>query len=279
MDLEVEYNNRARVPEHPQIIAGWVADAEAYRSRGDCELDIRYGDGERCTLDLFHSANGHADASLALFIHGGYWQAMDGKTFSSLARGLNGHGLSVAIPSYDLCPNVALSDIVEEMRQCCGFLWKRLEKPITVFGHSAGGHLTAAMVTTDWPAFDASLPPDLCVRGYAISGLFELEPLVETSINTALGLDKETARSLSPLTWATANATHLTAAVGGLESSEFLRQSKTVCEAWRGLGVETAYREIDGKDHFTVISDLADPDSTMVREIVSLARRGTPKGP
>ena len=279
MDLEVEYNNRARVPEHPQIIAGWVSDAETYRDSADCELDLRYGDGERCTLDLFHPASGHADVPLALFIHGGYWQAMDGKTFSSLARGLNGHGVSVAIPSYDLCPDVSIGDIVDEMRRCCAFLWQRLQKPITVFGHSAGGHLTAAMVATDWAGFDASLPPDLCVCGYAISGLFELAPLVETSINGALGLDVETAGVLSPLTWPVARATHLTAAVGGLESSEFLRQSKKVCEVWRGRGVETAYREIDGKDHFTVISDLADPDSAMVREIVSLTHRGTPKGP
>lgn len=279
MDLEAEYNNRARVPEHPEIIAGWTADAENYRGAAECELDLRYGEGARCTLDLFHPAHGHADAPVALFIHGGYWQAMDAKTFSGLARGLNGHGISVAMPSYDLCPDVGVGDIAEQMRQCCAFLWQRLQKPLTVFGHSAGGHLTAAMVATDWPAYDASLPQDLCVRGYAISGLFELAPLVGTSLNTALGLDAESAGTLSPLNQPVAHATHLTAAVGGRESSEFLRQSKTVCDVWRRHGVETAYREIDGKDHFTVISDLADPDSAMVREIVALTRRGTPKGP
>ena len=279
MDLEVEYNNRARVSEHPEIIAGWVADAEAYRGNANCELDLHYGDGARCTLDLFHPANGRDDAPLALFIHGGYWQAMDGKTFSSLARGLNGHGISVAIPSYDLCPDVTVGDIVEEIRTCCAFLWKRHQKPLTVFGHSAGGHLTAAMVTTDWPAVEATLPQDLCTRGYAISGLFELAPLVDTSINTALGLDAETANALSPLHLPVGRAAHLTAAVGGQESPEFLRQSKTVCEVWRRNGVETAYREMDGKDHFTVISDLADPDSAMVLEITALARVGVPRGP
>ncbi len=279
VDYEVEYNNRARVPEHPDIIAGWVRDAAAYRELAECELDLRYDKGARCTLDLFYPANGHDDAPLALFIHGGYWQAMDGKTFSSLARGLNRHGISVAIPTYDLCPDVTVGDIVDEMRACCVWLWKRHERPLTVFGHSAGGHLTAAMVATDWPAIDASLPQNLCVRGYAISGLFELAPLVETSINGALSLDTTAAQNLSPLTWPVAHATHLTAAVGGLESPEFLRQSKTVCETWRRHGVETAYREMDGKDHFTVISDLADPDSTMVREIVELARREVLKGP
>ena len=279
MDFEVEYNNRARVPEHPEIIAGWTRDAAAYRELARCELDLRYADGARCMLDLFHPASGNDDAPLAVFIHGGYWQAMDGKTFSSLARGLNEHGISVAMPTYDLCPDVTVGDIVDEIRTCCGWLWRRHGKHLTVFGHSAGGHLTAAMVATDWRAADASLPSDLSVRGYAISGVFELAPLVETSLNDALGLDPEKAGELSPIGWPVAQATHLTAAVGGLESSEFVRQSKDMCKAWRGQGVETAYREIDGKDHFTVISDLADPDSAMVREIVSLVRREVPKGP
>ena len=32
MDLEAEYNNRARVPEHPAIIEGWQRDAAAFEA-------------------------------------------------------------------------------------------------------------------------------------------------------------------------------------------------------------------------------------------------------
>lgn len=279
MDYEAEYNNRARVPEHPEIIAGWSEDAAAYRKASVCELDLAYGASERTMLDLFHPAHGHHDAPMAVFIHGGYWQALDRKTFSAVARGLNAHGISVAVPSYDLCPQVGIGDIDEEMRQCCAWLWRRHGRHLTMLGHSAGGHLTAAMIATDWRNRDAALPPDLCTRGYAISGLFELAPLIGTSINDALGLDEASAREMSPLAWPVNHASHLTAAVGRLESSEFHRQARAVCDAWRKHGVETAYREIDGADHFTVLAGLTDADSIMVREIVELVRRDVPKGP
>lgn len=279
MDLEAEYNNRARVPEHPEIIARWVEDSRRYREGGHCELALSYGDTERSVVDLFHPATGAEEAPLAVFIHGGYWQAMDGQTFSCMARGLNEHGITVAVPTYDLCPNVTIAQIVEQVRACLAWLWQRTGRSITALGHSAGGHLTAAMVATDWPRYDRSLPPDLCVRGYAISGVFDLEPLIPTSLNTALRLDEHSARDQSPRHWAVHKAAHLTAAVGGNESSEFLRQSKDMSAAWRAAGVDTAYRELDGEDHFTVIDGLTDPESAMVRELVSMVHMDAPKGP
>lgn len=279
MDYEVEYNNRARVPEHPDIIAGWQRDAGDYRAQADCELDLAYGDSARNVLDMFHAKSGDDDTPLAVFVHGGYWQAMDGKTFSTMARGLNRHGISVAVPSYDLCPEVTVAEIVGQIRRACIWLWRRYGKPMTVYGHSAGGQLTAAMVATDWRAEDTALPDALCRRGYAISGVFDLVPLITTSLNGALGLNEASARDVSPLHWQPPQGAHLVAAVGGEESNEFLRQSKTVCETWGALGVRTAYREIDGADHFTVINDLADPDSVMVREITAMARADVLKGP
>lgn len=279
VDFEAEYNNRARVPEHLDIIAEWTRQADAYRQVAKCELDLAYGETGRTAVDVFHARSGPDDAPLALFIHGGYWQAMDRKIFSAMAKGLNSHGISVAVPSYDLCPSVTIGDIIGQMRACCAWLWERYNKPMTAFGHSAGGHLTAAMVATDWPAQDPSLPTDLCNRGYAISGVFELEPLVPTSLNKALGLDAKTAKQWSPRNWPTGSASRLTAAVGGIESDEFLRQSKDICAAWRDHGVTTAYREIDGKDHFTVLSGLTDPESTMIRDLVALVQKDAPKGP
>ena len=99
VDYEVEYNNRARVPENPLIIAGWAKDAAAYRER-HAPRSIRYGPGARNTTDVFPDDN---QGPIVVFIHGGYWQALDGSFFSHLAGGLNAHGISVAIPGYDLC--------------------------------------------------------------------------------------------------------------------------------------------------------------------------------
>lgn len=268
MDLEAEYNNRARVPEHVEIIAGWQNDAAAYRESAQCELDFAYGASERTKLDIFH-ADGE-DPPMAMFIHGGYWQALDRKVFSHLAHGLNVHGVSVAMPSYDLCPDVTIGDIVDQMRQCCGWLWGQYSKPLTVVGHSAGGHLTAAMMATDWGGVDGALPANLVPTGYAVSGVFDLVPLVETSLNNALGLTEESAHAMSPLYWQPPAGGRLVAAVGALESSEFLRQSQIICDAWNVQGIMTTYREIENTNHFTVISDLADAGSQMVLDIVEL---------
>jgi len=178
IDYEAEYNNRARVPEHPGVMAAWVKDSAAYREKHPPRV-LRYGPGDRHRIDLFA---GHSDGPLVVFIHGGYWQALDGSSFSHCARGLNAHGISVAVPTYDLCPAVAVGDIVTQMRMAAREL-ANLGQPLVVSGHSAGGHLAACMLATDWAAFDASLPKNLVSAAYTISGLFDLPPLVGTSIN------------------------------------------------------------------------------------------------
>src|SRR6202044_2064438 len=106
VDYEVEYNNRARVPENPALMAGWSRDAEAYREAYQGRWHaISYGPGARPTIDFF---SGDGLGPIVVFIHGGYWQALDGSSFSHMARGLNAHGIDVAIPSYDLCPQVSI---------------------------------------------------------------------------------------------------------------------------------------------------------------------------
>jgi arylformamidase len=268
VDYEVEYNNRARVPEHPALIAGWARDAAAYRER-KAPRSIPYGPGTRHTIDFFP---GDDNAPIVVFIHGGYWQALDGSFFSHLAAGLNTHGIGVAIPGYDLCPNVTVDDIIGQMRMMTREL-ARLGQSLVVSGHSAGGHLAACMLATDWPAFDASLPQDLVVAAYAISGLFDLGPLVETSINHALHLDRATARAASPLFWKAPVHGSLDAVVGENESAEYFRQSKSIVDSWGATGLATRFGTIPAANHFTAIAPLADPQSPMVRRLTELAGR------
>jgi arylformamidase len=146
VDYEAEYNNRARVPEHPQIFAAWARDAAAYRDEAAgerrAELGLPYGATTRQTIDLFAPAGGAA-APLALFIHCGYWRSLEPALFSHVARGLNGHGVAVAVAGYDLCPQARIADIIGQTRQACLYLWRRFGRRITVCGHSAGGHLAA----------------------------------------------------------------------------------------------------------------------------------------
>ena len=268
VDYEAEYNNRARVPESPSIMAGWAKDAAAYRQRHAPRV-IAYGPGARNSIDLFP---GNGEGPVVVFIHGGYWQALDGSFFSHLAGGLNAHGVSVAIPSYDLCPAVTVDEIIRQMRVATREL-TRLGRSLVVSGHSAGGHLAACMLATDWQAYDASLPGDPVIAAYAISGLFDLGPLVGTSINKALQLDDATARTASPLFWKAPARGSLDAVVGENESAEYFRQSRTIVEHWGAAGIATRFGVVAGVNHFTAIAPLADPGSPMTLRLKELAAR------
>ena len=271
VDHEAEYNNRARVPENTALMAGWARDAAAYRER-HAPRAIAYGPGVRNTIDFFPGDffPGDHQGPLVVFIHGGYWQALDGSSFSHCARGLNAHGISVAIPTYDLCPHVTIEAIIQQMRAAAREL-ARLGRPLVISGHSAGGHLAACMLATDWPAYDASLPKDLVIAACAISGLFDLTPLIKTSINKALRLDEPAAKVASPLFWKPPVGRHLDAVVGGKESAEYFRQSRTMVEQWGAAGATTRFGVVPDANHFTAIAPLADPNSAMVQRLKQLA--------
>jgi acetyl esterase/lipase len=266
LDLEAEYNNRARVPDHPAHIAGWQRDAAAYRETARCEMDLAYGPGERHRLDLFHPRGRDAGGPVVMFIHGGYWQAFDKSSSSHLARGANERGLTVAIPSYTLAPAATLADIIVEMETAADYIMQHTGRPLVVTGHSAGGHLAACLMAR-------AASPQRPVRvAMPISGLFDLPPLVPISINRALGLTVEEAHRLSPLEWTPPENGRLVAVVGGIESSEFLRQSRAIVERWGQAGVATHYHEVPGAHHFDVIAGLVDPADPLVDILVDLSR-------
>jgi arylformamidase len=271
LDYEAEYNNRRRVPDNAEYAARWQAASAAYRQTARADLDVAYGPGDRRRYDLFPS--GRRDAPLVVYIHGGYWQRGDRKDYSFLGQALNARGLDVALPSYSLCPAVSVMDIVRELRMCLAALWKVTGKHPLVTGHSAGGHLTAAMLASDWSKV-ADVPPDLVRAGVAISGVFDLAPLIGTSINDLVHLDVETARAASPLLWpAPPKGRTLVAAVGGSESSEFLRQARDMARAWTSAGLEANALVVPGTNHFSVVDELTKPDSALSITVATLAKR------
>ena len=273
IDYETEYDNRGRVPEHPEIFARWAREAAAYRAAArDAEFALAYGLSPRQTLDLFPAKDNDEMTPLALFIHGGWWRSLEPAMFSQVAAGPNARGLTVAVAGYDFCPQVSIATIIEQMRAACLWLWRKYRKRIFVYGHSAGGHLAACLLAQDWKAFAADAPADLVPAAYAISGVYDLSPLVHVSQNSDLRLDDAEARRVSPLHWKVPAGRTLDAVVGSLESSEFLRQSKIITEGWRARGVAARYEEIAGMNHFTIVDALSDPRSAMTRRVVDLAQ-------
>jgi len=268
MDAEREYNNRARVPESAEIIAAWARDAAAFRASGvRAELDLAYGAGEREKLDLFLSPHAEA-APTALFIHGGYWQALDKSFVSHCARGLLGQGVAVAVPSYGLCPAVTLGEIAEQMRRAAAFLHRRRGGRLLAAGHSAGGQLAALLLATDWPAWQPGLPAGMVGAALPVSGVFELGPLRGTSIAQALRLTGADIATLSPRLLPPPAFDSMHVVVGGAESDEFIRQSRDFATHWGG-----SFEALPGANHFTVLNPFTDPAHSLMIRAGEMAHR------
>ena len=276
--LSREYNNRELVPDHPKYFARWTEASARARSTMTSHLDQRYGELPGETMDLFPSRKG--DGSCMMFIHGGYWRALDKKDFSFLAPAWVGAGVSLAVVNYDLCPRVTVEEIVRQMLRASRWLWLHAEEygmdeeRLYVGGHSAGGHLTAMMMAAIWPAFDKRLPRDLYKGGLAISGIYDLRPMVQVDwLNGDLRLDEESALRVSPVFMPTASRTPVMSCVGGDESSEFHRQNALLGSRWRGDFAGDI--RMPGTHHFSVVDGLADPSSALfagARRLMKLDR-------
>jgi arylformamidase len=276
MVLSKLYNNRELVPDHPQYFARWAESSQRARATMTCHLDLRYSDAPGEVIDLFPARKG--DGSCLMFIHGGYWRSLDKKDFSFLAPTLVSGGISLAVVNYDLCPKVSMEEIVRQMLRASRWLWLHAEDygmdqdRLYVSGHSAGGHLTAMLMAAIWPVFDRELPKDLWKGGLAISGLYDLRPLVDIDwLNVDLRLDEASALRLSPAFMPPATRAPVITCVGGDESSEFLRQNALLGERWKSAFA--ADIPMPGKNHFSIVDGLADPASPLylgVRKLMKL---------
>lgn len=274
-EIEAQYDNRANVPEWADHMARWQAASAAARAALAGEADIPYGPKPRNRFDLFLAPARRHRVPRIVYIHGGYWQRGDRKDYSLVAAPFVAAGLDVAIPSYSHCPDVGVADIVDEMRALMVADWKRSGQRAVVVGHSAGGHLAASLLATDWSSVPgaAGVPADLVRVAYAVSGVYDLTPLPVTTHNQALRLDAAAARAASPLFGPIPPAgRHLVAAVGANETREFIRQSLAIAGHWEGEGPRAECVVLPGHNHFTVVDALSRPDGAVARRIVELAR-------
>lgn len=272
LDYEAEYNNRARVANSAEIIARWAKASAAARSELAAELDVPYGHHARQRYDYFSASVSPVAGPLAVYIHGGYWQRGQASDYAFVARELLARGVSVALPSYRLCPDATIADIINDLRLFMVQLWRKTSRRPVIVGHSAGAHLAACLMAGGGAGAD-DCPADLVQTAYGLSGVYDLAPLIGTSINQAIGLDAATAHAVSPLFWpAPRGGCTFVAAAGGNESSEFKRQALDLVPAWQGQGAKIEATIIDGADHFTIVDELCRPGSALLERVVGMAR-------
>ena len=262
--IDAEYNPSLLLKPTDAPMAHFTAQALAARSTLACTLNVPYGPTRAETLDIFPAAQ--ANAPVFVFIHGGYWRALSSKDFSGVALGLQQRGITTVVVDYALCPTVTIDEITRQVRAACAWVLRHIAQHggdparVSIGGHSAGGHLTAMCLQTEW-ARDYGLPQDPFAAALAFSGLYDLAVLRYSYLQPMIQLDDGVIRRNSPAFAVRPCVTPLWVTWGGDESSEFARQSHTYHAAWQAVGNTALLQAQPGANHFSVIHGFENPHS------------------
>jgi arylformamidase len=276
-----QYNNRARIPEHPAILKNWFDSSARALQRHSEMVEVAYGSGVSERLDVFPAAS--RMSPVLVYVHGGYWRALDKRAQSFIAPPFVDAGAMVVLPGYALCPTVSIEHIVLQLVRALVWVHDHATTfggdpgRIVVAGHSAGGHLATLMLACHWQAVSAALPVDVVKGALSISGLYDLEPLRHAPfLAPDLNLTAAAALRLSPAAMAPPQRGVLAAVVGADESDEFLRQAALIAKAW-GPKTVIACEHVANRNHMNVLDGLADPQSLTHRLALELLGLNAPQ--
>lgn len=273
--LETEYNLVARRgPDFPELIERWMARNEKHKQQSGARIDIAYGEGEREKLDFF--SGGDNNGPVIIYIHGGYWQRGDKNMYSFVTEAFIKHGVSVALLNYNLTPSVRMGQIPPQIQKAIAWNWHNADElgfsrdKVFVMGHSAGGHLTAMMMATDWQDVDTAIPTDLIRAGFPLSGVFDLEPIIHTTLNTGPQMDLDEALAESPLFIPPVTNAPQLVVQGGGETAEFYRQSDAYADKFRTAERIMERYDVPEMDHFDELERLAEDDSVFFEKTMNM---------
>ncbi len=263
-ELDVEYDVEKSVPDFSLYAKTYVDESKLARHRLKCALDIRYGATLDEHLDVFPAAG--RDAPVLIFFHGGYWRMLSSKEFSLIGLGPVAAGITVVNVNYALCPKVTIDEVVRQARAAVAWTCRKIAgcggdpRRIFVSGHSAGAHLAAMTLATDWPG-EYGLPADVVKGALCISGLYDLRPLRHSFVQPSLQLTAEQAERNSPFLAPPRSEAPVVVSWGGEEPAEFRRQSSDFLDAWQRAGNRGQPLLQQDGNHFTTPLGLSDPSS------------------
>jgi arylformamidase len=270
-DLDAQYDLTTIFPD----AASWYEtfcgrESEKVRSELDHRLDVPFGPTLAEHLDLYPAGE---KAPVLIYVHGGFWYLRTSEEFGFVARGPVSEGVATVVTNYALCPRVTVDEIVRQTRAAVAWVYRNAGSfggdpgRIHVAGHSAGGHLVAMLLSTDWEG-EYGLPADVIKGATAVSGLFDLAPFPYTFLQPKLQLTWDQVLRNSPILHVPDSAPPLLVAYGEDETDEFKRQSEEFFEAWRAKGLEGERLVLPGKNHYDVIDGFLDAGSPLCSAIL-----------
>lgn len=265
---EAAYLTDQARPGWPALMARFGAESLRVLAAPGVMRDIAYGAHRRQVYDVVPAAT-ETPRAIVVYLHAGYWQARDKADFAFLAPAFARLNCATVLANYPLCPDVTVPGLTEAARALVPAVLERFgRRPIIVAGHSAGAHLAVELAMTDWAGRD--LPPHPVAAVIGLSGVYDLQPLVATSLNVRLGLDAARARAASPLRRVGPRGAPALFAVGGAETAAFAEQSRRMAAAWSDHGHKTALEVVEGADHFSLLADLVDPAQRLNAAVAAL---------
>ncbi len=264
--IDAQYNPSLALADDGAPGRHYGAQADKARSTLRHHLDVPFGPTVHETLDIFPADA--PNAPVFIFIHGGYWRAFQSKHFHGVALGLQARGITTVVINYALCPFVTIDEITRQARAAVAWTVRNIAQyggdpsRIAIGGHSAGGHLTAMCLQTEWQR-DYDLAQDPLKAAVLVSGLYDLQPLRYSYLQPMIQLDDGIVKRNSPAFLVRKSSTPVWITWGGAESPEFARQAQTYHDAWQAAGNHAELRAIPDADHFTAIHGFEQPDSAL----------------
>jgi arylformamidase len=271
-EVDAQYNAGAAVPDSAERLQRFGEQSAEARARLRCIEGIAYGPTLDETLDVFPAEQ--PASPVFVFIHGGYWRRFAARDYHLVALGLVPLGVTTVVVDYSLCPKVTIDEIVRQCRAAVAWTLRRIGEHggdparVAVGGHSAGGHLSAMCLETRWDE-DYGLARDPLSAALLVSGIYDIEPLRHSYLQPTIQLDDGIVRRNSPMFAVRPCATPALVTWGADESAEFARQATQYHAAWQAAGNRGELLPQVGKNHFTAIDGLADPESTLARWIAA----------
>jgi len=262
--LDRQYNNRLHVPDYATYMERWEVLSRQTEKEFPVVKNIPYAVLPREQLDIYPSL--HPSSKTLIFIHGGYWHKFDKSSFQFVGKAFRNYDITIVLINYPLAPDVSVDQIAASCRLAIHWLYQNISAyngdpgQLYIAGHSAGGHLSAMLLATDWRQFN--LITDTIKGACVISGLFNLIPIRLSDINKVLNMETETALRNSPVHLLPATQCPLSIVVGSNETNELLDQSKELYTCWKE-SIPTEITQVPGLNHYSIVETMLDPQSCL----------------